>query len=67
MPALKEKRITKRQLNPGIWLMFLSRSTERQAGHDVFLLVLKKLNLPIFLRIFFFVYLFSQNVNFVHI
>ena len=36
MSALKEKRITKRQLNPGVWLMFLSRSMKRQAGHDGF-------------------------------
>ena len=46
--------------------MFLSRSMERQAGHDgktVFLLVLKKLNLPTFLRLFFFVYLFPRNVH----
>ena len=53
-----------------MWLMFLWRETEKQEGHDerlLLLMILKKTELT---NIFFehiFLYLFSGNMNFLHI
>ena len=51
-----------------IWLMFLSRSTERQAGHDeksYYWLILKKVELTnIFLLFFFFFYFILRKFEF---
>ena len=72
----KEKRITKKTVESrDIRLMFLSRSTERQAGHDGKTVVIdwflkKSWYSQKILRIFFlffFVNLFLTNVNFLHI
>ena len=54
-----------------IRLMFLSKSTKRQAGRDRKTAVMDWLQKSYinqhFLWIFFFVYIFSQNMKFVHI